>query len=137
MFFFNHSVPYFFHIKQISAHHLRIMLRLYENKNQRMLVCSASVLLKYWLTFSCMISSNFPCTIGPMINQLKHDCQSRSCMLLISALLLFIPKVIKNLSQGIFMKLYVAKHIKGGKFTLFQRKINGYVHLPQNVREAY
>ena len=89
-----------------------------------MLVCSASVLLKYWLTFSYIISSNFPCTIGPMINQLKHDCQSRSCMLFISALLLFIPKVLKNLSQGIFMKLYVAKHIKGGKFTPFQRKIN-------------
>lgn len=137
MFFFNHSVPYFLHIKQISAHHLRIMLRLYENKNQRMLVCSASVLLEYWLTFSYMISSNFPCTIGPMINQLKHDCQSRSCMLFISALLLFISKVIKNLSQGIFMKLYVAKHIKGGKFTPFQRKINGCVHLPQNIREAY
>lgn len=58
-------------------------------------------------------------------------------MLFTSAPLLFIPKVIKNLSQGIFMKLYVAKHIKGGKLTPFQRKINGYAHLPQNSREAY
>ena len=84
-----------------------------------------------------MNSSNFPCAIGPVINQLKHDCQSRSCTLFISALLLFTPKVIKNLSQGIFMKLYVAKHIKGAKLTPFQRKINGYAHLPQNIREAY
>lgn len=104
-------------------------------KSERM-VCLASVLSNIGWASSCMEFPQFPCTIGPMINQLKHDCQSRSCTLFISALLLFTLKVIKNLSQGIFMKLYVAKHIKGAVDS-FQRKINGYAHLPQNIREAY